>query len=115
MTPAPPPALYLAVISGRPGPPSLASRLLLSVLAEPLPDNGKPVVRRGRKAAGQADNLTAGLPKEGRTGRRSSGSDWRSAYRRIPMRQFISRFIVRRLAALALILSLIHISEPTRL
>jgi hypothetical protein len=31
-----------------------------------LPDKGKPVVRRGRKATGQAVSLIAGLPKEGR-------------------------------------------------
>src|SRR2546425_3739183 len=31
----------------------------------PLPDKGKPVARRGRKATGQAEGLTAGLPKEG--------------------------------------------------
>src|SRR5712691_8846928 len=31
----------------------------------PLLDNGKPAVRRGRKATGQATNLIAGLPKEG--------------------------------------------------
>src|SRR3989442_10557949 len=31
----------------------------------PLLDKGKPVARRGRKAAGQARGLTAGLPKEG--------------------------------------------------
>ena len=30
-----------------------------------LPDKGKPVVRRGRKATGQVVNLIAGLPKEG--------------------------------------------------
>jgi len=33
----------------------MALRLLLFRSAETLPDNGKPVVRRGRKAAGQAD------------------------------------------------------------
>ena len=32
----------------------------------PLPDKGKPVARRGRKATGQAMGLRAGLPKEGR-------------------------------------------------
>src|SRR3990172_8095620 len=31
-----------------------------------LPDKGKPVARRGRKATGQATRLIAGLPKEGR-------------------------------------------------
>jgi hypothetical protein len=30
----------------------------------PLPDKGKPVVRRGRKATGQISDLTAGLPEE---------------------------------------------------
>src|SRR5213083_1102293 len=29
------------------------------------PDKGTPVARRGRNATGQADRLTAGLPKEG--------------------------------------------------
>jgi len=48
-------------------PPALASRLLPSPFAESLPDNGKPVARRGRKAAGQVMILIAGLPKEGRT------------------------------------------------
>ncbi len=33
--------------------------------AKTLPDKRKPVVRRGRKATGQAKGLTAGLPKEG--------------------------------------------------
>ena len=32
----------------------------------PLPDKGKPVARRGRKATGQASGLIAELPKEGR-------------------------------------------------
>jgi hypothetical protein len=31
-----------------------------------LPDKGKPAVRRGRKATGQAIDLIAGLPKEER-------------------------------------------------
>jgi len=30
----------------------------------PLPDKGKPVVRRGRKATDQISDLTAGLPEE---------------------------------------------------
>lgn len=30
----------------------------------PLPDKGNPVVRRGRKATDQAENLIAGFPKE---------------------------------------------------
>lgn len=30
----------------------------------PLPDKGKPVVKRGRKATGQISDLTAGLPEE---------------------------------------------------
>src|SRR3989442_12498233 len=33
-------------------------------LGRPLLDKGKPAVRRGRKATGQAENLTAGVPKE---------------------------------------------------
>ena len=47
--------------------PDLARRLphILSNARRPLPDNGKPVVRQGRKAAGQVKCLTAGLPKEG--------------------------------------------------
>src|SRR5216683_106491 len=35
----------------------------------PLPDKGKPVARRGRKAMGQATGLIAGLPKRGRVTR----------------------------------------------
>src|SRR2546429_5889643 len=34
-------------------------------LARPLLDKGKPAVRRGRKTTGQAESLTAELPKEG--------------------------------------------------
>ena len=30
----------------------------------PLPDKGKPAVRRGRKATGQISDLAAGLPEE---------------------------------------------------
>src|SRR3989441_13266428 len=37
----------------------------ISLLGRPLLDKGKPAVRRGRKATGQAESLTAGLPKEG--------------------------------------------------
>jgi len=36
-----------------------------SLSGRPLLDKGKPAVRRGRKATGQAESLTAGLPKEG--------------------------------------------------
>jgi hypothetical protein len=41
-------------------------RLLIPTSPETLPDKGKPVARRGRKAAGEARRLTTGLPKEGR-------------------------------------------------
>src|SRR5439155_20920600 len=34
-------------------------------LGRPLLDKGRPAVRRGRKATGQAESLTAELPKEG--------------------------------------------------
>src|SRR5207244_5521200 len=40
-------------------------RAPISLLGRPLLDKGKPAVRRGRKATGQAESLTAGLPKEG--------------------------------------------------
>ncbi len=33
-------------------------------IRDPLPDKGKPVVRRGRKATDQISDLTAGLPEE---------------------------------------------------
>src|SRR6266849_2603224 len=35
----------------------------ISLLGRPLLDKGKPAVRRGRKATGQAAILTAGLPR----------------------------------------------------
>jgi len=36
-----------------------------SIPVRPLPEKGKPVARRGRKATDQAWGLRAGLPKEG--------------------------------------------------
>src|ERR1044071_134799 len=62
--------------------PPRAKRLLASCLLtvrfksqseRPLSDNGKPVVRPGRKATGQ-ENLIAGLPKRGATRSRRWGS-----------------------------------------
>src|SRR3989441_2606075 len=55
------------------GPP----RASISLLGTPLPDKGKPAARRGRKATGQAESLTAGLPKEGECS--LPGTWWSSA------------------------------------